>query len=142
MSPDLYSAGVIADFTGIISNGTRIRFRYFTGSITAGSFDDTITLYQSGTDFYTSGLVLSLSNLKGSKDAMLIEAGQLLTNDVKCFILGNVQTSGIFRIGIGSPTGLEYSTVPEGILESDINNVSVFKKLYLRVLTNGSLMGE
>ena len=57
---------------------------------------------------------------------------------------GSIQTSGTWRVGIGSPiTGFtEYSLVPKGVHQWDLDGVPVVKKVYIRRLTTGSLIGE
>jgi hypothetical protein len=140
--PDLTASGVRQDFNSVLENGNVVRFRYFNSSFVTGSFDDVIILTQSGVDFYTSGLILPLEIKEGSKDALLVEQGLLLLNDLKMFVAGTVQTSGLFKIGIGSPTGFEYSTIEPGVKSPEIGGAIIFKRLYLRRLITGSLSWE
>lgn len=134
---------------GVISAldyGQQLRIKYYNVSYGgAGSYyDDNITLTQSGADFWSSGIVLPINSSRGSNDAVLVEQGLLLTNDTKLYIQGSIDTSGIIKIGLGSATTMvnEYSILDDGIIKYSVNQVDVLKKIYLRRLTNGSLIGE
>ena len=129
----------------VLKNGTQLRFRYFNVAYPgAGSYyDDDTTLTQSGTDFYTSGLIFPINSKQGSTDALLVEQGLLLDNDSKVYVVGTVETSGLFKVGIGSPqisTSSQFAVIPEGIHSYQINGSPVYKLMYLRQLTNGSLV--
>ena len=123
--------------------GTVLRVRYFNYSIigNAGSYyDDAITLTLSGTT-YTSGLHTPVGN--SGMDAILKHQGKILEDDSKFYIPGNVQTSGLITIGIGSPppsSPREYSIVPVGTIGKSINDGTIYKVVYGRFLTNGSLL--
>jgi len=69
--------------------------------------------------------------------------GKILTNDLKLFLTGTVETSGTWRVGVGgSPPAREYALLPEGTIDWQINGNIVYKTCYIRYLTNGSLYGE
>ena len=102
-------------------------------------YDDEISLTLSGTT-YTSGLVRPIGT-KG-EDAFLRMQGKLLENDSKFYIAGNIQTSGIIKIGIGSPPRQEYSLIDPGTVYQRYQDVSVMKTCYGRWLPTGSLLGE
>ena len=126
--------------------GKEIRIKYYNTSWGAGSYyDDDVTLTQSGSDYWTSGVILPIANSRGSSDAVLLEQGKITTNDTKLYIDGSVPTSGTIKIGLGSYTnmsGCEYSLLSEGITKWEVNDIDIIKKLYIRNLPNGSLIGE
>ncbi len=130
-------------FEEALKYGQLIRLKYYNISYGAGSYyDDDVTLTQSGTDNWISGLVQPIDASRGSYEASLVEQGKLLNNDSKVYILGNIVTSGTLKVGLGSPPTSEYSVLNDGIISWNINGEQVIKKMYLRYLTNGSLMGE
>lgn len=141
---------IVQDFqTGVteaLDFGKLIRIKYYNTGWGAGSYyDDDVTLTQSGNDLWTSGVVLPISNARGSSDAVMLEQGKILMNDSKVYVAGDVPTSGTIKIGLGSFTnmsGAEYSLLSEGIMKWEVNATDILKKLYVRRLTNGSLVGE
>jgi len=125
--------------------GTSARIRYF--SATLGSvYDDDVSLVKSGNDLWISGVVESLNLTRGSADSNFVEQGKLVTEDSKFYVNGSLVFTGIsgnqFKIQIGSPTGQEYSLIPEGGIDHQVNGVLIFKAGYLRRLTTGSIFGE
>lgn len=127
--------------------GNQFRFRYFTSGYAGGGsyYDDKIVLTVSGTDIYCSGMMQPLNNNKGSFDSVLMEAGRLLQDDKVLFLNGSINTSGtdvIFKIGMGSPTTREFGIVSEGIVSHSLQGTQIYKKLYIRNLLTGSLIGE
>ena len=129
--------------------GAQIRFRYFNTAYIGSYYDDDITLTISGGDFWTSGVVLPISNSRGSSDAVLLEQGRILNNDTKLYIAGDINTSGTWKLGLGSngtgspvPITGEYSLLSEGTMKWDVNATPILKKLFIRRLTTGSLIGE
>lgn len=138
------ASGIRINVNQMINHGKRIRFKYFNSTYPgAGSYyDDDLTLTQAGDDYWTSGLIQPIDQTRGSIDAVLVEQGRLLNNDSKIYVLGTVNTSGLWRVGVGSPPTTEYAIVPEGIIPYPINNEIVYKKLYVRILNTGSLAEE
>ena len=143
--------GISDDFlTGVdevMSNfHQKVRLKYYNTSWGAGSYyDDDVSLTKSGNDLWCSGIILPVSNTQGSNDAILLEQGKILTNDTKLYIKGSISTSGIIKIGLGSYTnmsGCEYSLLDVGVTKWKVNDVDIMKKLYVRLLPNGSLLGE
>ncbi len=144
----------VSDFqngvTEALLYGEQIRFRYFNIGYGPGSYyDDDTILTISGNDFWTSGVVLPITNARGSSDAILLEQGKILMSDTKLYIDGAINTSGIWKLGLGSngvgspvPITGEYSLLSEGIMKWDVNATPVLKKLFIRRLTTGSLIGE
>jgi hypothetical protein len=141
---------IITDFQNGVDEalkfGQKVRIKYYNSSLNSGSYyDDDVILTQSGIDLWISGIVLPITQTRGSNDAVLIEQGKLLSNDSKLYIEGAINTSGAIKIGLGSYTnmsGCEYNVIGEGITKWSVNNISVLKKIYLRRLSNGSLIGE
>ncbi len=133
------------DFDSLLEFGEQVVFKYYTHSFGAG-YDDEITLTQSGTDFWVSGIVQPISNKQFSSEALLLEQGKLLLDDRKLYVSGEVQTSGASPIKIGmtgSPTTQQYQILGEGqVTEWDINGDPVYKKVFVRFLPNGSFIGE
>jgi len=133
----------VEGFNEVLKYGQLVRLKYFNTSFGAGSYyDDDVTLNQSGSDLWISGIVLPIDRARGSSDAMLLEQGKLLSNDTKLYLEGYIDTSGTFKVGLGSPPTGEYSVIPEGIIDWKVNTESVVNKLYVRRITTGSLMGE
>ncbi len=129
----------------ILNYGEPIRFKYYNISYGAGSYyDDDVTLTQSGTNAWASGLVQPIDQSRGSTDAILLEQGKILMNDSKIYVLGSVQTSGLgqIKVSIGSPTFQEYQIINDGTIQWVVNGSPVYKKIYVRFLTNGSFIGE
>jgi hypothetical protein len=127
-------------FSDILTNGEKIRIKYYDTSFGAGSYyDDDITLTQSGTDYWTSGIIMPINTSKGSAESILVEQGKLLTNDSKLYINGDINVSGTIKIKRGTE---EYNLLSEGVNKWDIQGDDIYKKLYIRRLTTGSLYGE
>lgn len=138
---------IVQDFNNGVDEaltfGQQVRFKYYSITTGAGSYyDDNISLTQSGNDYWTSGVILPINGTRGSEDAVLIEQGKILTNDTKLYVRGEVQTSGIIKVGLGSPVGNEYSLLGEGVTNWSVNETDILKKLFIRVLPLGSLTGE
>jgi hypothetical protein len=135
---------LIADFNQSVSEfGSQIRARYFNVSGADASFDDDVVLTQSGIDIWTSGVIQPISNEEGSNDAQLMEQGNLINNDLRLYVQGSFQTSGTFRIGLGSPITAEYGlSFEKGVTNWEVGGTSIYKRIYLRQLTTGSLNGE
>ena len=125
----------------VLKLGQLVRFRYF-NSFYTGEYDDDISLTQSGTDLWVSGVVLPIDASRGSSDAVLLQQGQILTNDTKLYVDGTTPCSGTYKIGLGSPPLGEYSVLSDGVITWNINAESIVNKLYIRRIPTGSLMGE
>ena len=121
-----------------------LKIRYYSQS--AGSvYDDDMALTQSGNAVWISGIVLSLQGITSSTDANLLEQGKLINSDQKVFVNGSVALTGSIlqvKIQIGSPTGNQHSMIPDGAQVYEANGIPIYKKFYIRYLTNGSLIGE
>jgi len=139
-----YSSPIRDEVKGLINKyGQIVRIKYYTATYTSGAYDDDVTLSESGTALWTSGLALPITAPRGSSEAELLEQGRILRSDKKLYLPGDVDTSGVYvKIGLGSPPAEEYSILPEGVLSYDITGSSVYKKCYIRVLPAGSFIGE
>ena len=130
------------DVDSILNYGDRIRIKYFVGSVGSAFYDDQQVLTQTGTDIWTSGLIQPINTSIGGYDASFLEQGKIMQNDSKLYINGRINTSGILRIGVGSPSTREYSMLPDGTNVQLINGSPVYKKVFIRILPLGSLYGE
>jgi len=137
---------LVTDFQAGVSEalkfGEQVSIKYYNTNVLEDGYDDDVILTQSGTNLWISGVVLPITNARGSSDAILLEQGKILTNDTKLYIEGTVSTSGVIKIGLGSPIEYEYSLLSEGVTKWEVNDIDILKKLYLRRLTTGSLIGE
>lgn len=131
-------------FTNLIGKtGQQIALKYY--SQTIGSvWDDEVTLTQSGTTLWTSGIVLPLDRKTGTRDSVLLEQGKLIDDDMRLYVNGSLNLTGSqfqIKVQLGSPTGDNYSTLD--LNDSPrVENQIIYKKQYIRRLTNGSLIGE
>ena len=121
--------------------GNPVRMRYFNKAFVTGSYDDQITLTQSGTDTWISGLVQPI----GKSEQHLVQQGLLLTNDLVMYVDGGINVSGTWRVGIGSaspPTG-EFVPLENNLVNSpNINGSVMYRMLFLRRIPTGSIFGE
>jgi len=141
------SSSLQSDISQVLKYGEQIRFKYYNTSFGAGSYyDDDVSYTQSGTDFWTSGLVQPIDKVTGGYDSLLLQQGKITVDDKKCYVLGTVQTSGLgpIKIGMtGSPTTRQYEILNDGqTISWNVNGSSVYKKIYCRFLANGSFIGE
>ena len=137
-----FMTSVRKDFKQAVEYGEQIRIMHFTGSKAVGEYDDADVLIQSGASIWTSGLVMPITNKYGSSEALLLEQGKIKTDDKKIFIAGDIETTNTMRIGIGNPVTEEHSIIADGVTNYPAGGEVVYKKLYCRVLGNGSLTGE
>ena len=140
----LTSAEVGSDFNKVVTVcGQKVRFRYFTRASGSGNtYDDDITLTQSGSDLWLSGVIQPILGPKGNDEAALWEQGRIIFGDNKLYVHGNVSTSGLWRVGIGSPNLQEFGITEAGQNAWNIGGTTVYKKLYVRYLPTGSLAEE
>lgn len=122
--------------------GQLVRIKYYTTSGADASYDDDVVLTQSGSSLWISGMVQPIDQKRGSWDSVLMEQGKVMQNDSKLYIDGSVNTSGLVKIGLGSPIINEYSILELGVNAHNIGGQNVYKKIYIRALTNGSFIGE
>lgn len=137
---------LIAGFNTMISRvGKPIRLRYYS-LFYNDVYDDDVRLTQSGTDVWTSGIVLPLQNKDtASFDFLLTEQGKLSYEDQRLYVNGSLLLVGSniqCKIGVGSPNYDQFSVIPLGGIPVEWNDSKIYKKAYIRRLTNGSLIGE
>jgi len=139
------ASDLLQKFNNGLQYGEQVRFKYY-NSVGTGDYDDDITLTQSGTDFWVSGIVQPISSNQYSSDSLLLQQGKILKDDKKLYVAGNIQTSGLgpIKIGMnGSPTSEQYRILEDGqVTEWSVNGSVIYKKVYLKYLTNGSFVGE
>jgi len=136
---------VQSDVNDIINEyGVITRFKYYSGIFTTGSYDDDASLVytSTGSIIWTTGLTQPLDRQRGSVDSFMVEQGLLLERDSKMYVAATVPTSGMVKIGIGSPPSQEYFIVDNGVISWDINGSAIYKKIYVRHLPGGSILGE
>ncbi len=124
--------------------GVQIHLRHFSTSF-GSVWDDDGILSQVGTDIWTSGVVLPIDARRGSHDSVLVEQGKLLNQDLRLYVNGSLLITGSERlvtIGIGSPVGEVFTTIPDGTIRAEVEGVPVYKKVFLSRLPLGSLQGQ
>ena len=122
-------------------NWTNVTLSSYTFTTGSDSYDDQRTVTQVGSTV-TSGLefpVGGTNSNSSSVDAMLLEQGKLKTSDKKLYLFGNISISGNSVIGLGSPTAVQHTVISDGIQQYSINGTPVYKKIFVRVDTAGSL---
>ena len=130
------------DIAEVLKYGQQIRVKYFSNFRNSEDYDDDLSLFQSGTDVWTSGLIQPLDSRQGSKESIMVSQGLLHSEDRRLFVDNNFVASGNFRIGIGSPVTEEVVLSSGGVIDWQIEGITVYKKLYVQNLITGSLVGE
>ena len=123
--------------------GRPIKLIYYNETI-GSVWDDEVSLSESGTAFI-SGLVFPMDSRKGSVDSVLLEQGRLIDGDKRLYVNGSVLITGSetqLRIQLGSNVGESYAPIPLGGIAPEVQGIQIYKKVYIRRLTNGSLIGE
>ena len=130
------------DFDSLIGQyGRTIRFTRFEVSGADAGYDDEVVL-GSAVISWESGLIQPVRAVRGSINAVLIEQGKVLMNDSVVYINGDINTSGAFRVGLGSPPTEDYFVVDDGITSWPVNGSVVYKKMIVRRLSTGSFVNE
>ena len=131
----------------IAQAGTPIRLRYFVTSYSGATYDDNYVT-QSGTNVWAKALVFPIDSTTGGVDYKQIQQGVLQTDDKKLYVNGSlntwqdVQVSGVLMLGVGSPTVVEHAIIDNGIISQKVNDTSVYKKIYARILNGGSFYNQ
>ena len=135
----VFAGELLEDINSFINQyGTIIRIRKFTKTIGAGSMDDDVLL-TSGVNVWTSGLIQSI----GTNESNLVQQGLLKRDDFKIYVSGDVNISGLWKLGVGSPTTEEYALANRGTIDApQVNGSVLYQKAFIRKLQNGSLFGE
>lgn len=124
--------------------GKPITIKYFS-HVTGSVWDDETTLTEiAGSQLATSGIVMPISNKFGSEDVNLLEQGKLRAQDQKLYVNGSLDFTGVgsnlsVKIVMGTDS---YTLVPLGGIPYEVENTPIYKKSYIRLLNNGSLLGE
>jgi len=138
-----FGSGLKLEFENFVNSyGNQVRFKYYTNTIGSTTYDDDSTLAITGTSIWTSGIITPIKDSRGSYDAILIEQGKIQITDRIIYISSDIQTSGIWKVGIGSPVAREYCMTEGGVILWENQGVNVYKKVYVKELTTGSLYGE
>jgi len=133
---------VSANFQKLLDeNSVPVRVKHYEEVADHQQYDDALQLQQTGVAVWVSGCIQPIKNVKGSYDAVLLEQGKIKTTDKKIYV-PNVATNGTIKVGIGSPVTTEHSVIPDGMEAWEISGSVIYKKLYLRELVAGSLIGE
>lgn len=131
------------NFNSILQQfGTTCRMKYYTESALIQGYDDSVTLFQSGTELWLNAVAHTLTQKSSATDALLLSQGRILQNDLKIYVNGSIITNQPFKICVGSPATTEYGVIPEGTQAYAINGSEPYKFFYVRALPNGSLIGE
>ena len=136
-------------FNEVFKYGQQVRIKYYTGSLALSSYDDDVALTlvsgPTGT-IWTSGIIQPISNARSERGAelpLLLEQGKIIETDHILYLPGSRNLSGqTIKIGVGSPVQYENTIVPAGIWYWNINGSVIYQKVYIRSLTNGSMLGE
>ena len=109
-----------------------------------------VALISNSVDFYYSGLPVLTSGIiqcpdpNNAEDNLLFEQGKIGINDLRIYLHGSLilspNTGSVLQtiIGIGSSN---YSIVPIGAQAEEVNGTPIYKRAFIRRLTNGSLVG-
>ena len=65
--------------------------------------------------------------------------------DLRLYFNGSLLRTGSERlvtIGIGSPVGEVFTTIPDGTIRAEVEGVPIYKKVFLSRLPLGSLIGQ
>ena len=138
---------LIAGFNKALRDaGEQIKVSYFYQTV-GSVWDDEVNLTLSGASVLTSGIVFPVSDKYGSEDAMLLEQGRIGMGDKKLYVAGSLAFVGgtgsllDVRISLGASANESYSIVWGGI-PWQAGETDIYKKLYIRKLPTGSLIGE
>lgn len=123
--------------------GQVFRIQYFNSSV-GSVWDDQRTLTQSGNNLWISGVWQELRDVpETSEDAVLIEQGRLSYHDSRAIISGNIDTTSgdrVFTLAHSGTTISEvYKEMLPGMHQPTYQGTNIIKKVYLRILPNGSL---
>lgn len=134
------------DFDAVLNEiGDMIRIKFYTESGANANLDDDVVVAQSGTNIWASGIIQPFDKPTGDTEKKLMEEGQILLGDLRLYTNGSLDLSGDrVKIGLGSPTPtFEYQVIDPGVIQSPyIGLTPIYKKVYCRILNNGSFIGE
>jgi hypothetical protein len=116
------------------TGGLSTQINIISFAVVPTSYDDDITQTITGS-VTISGLVFPITTKFGSREALLLEQGKVLTTDKTLFI-GSANLSGNILVGIGSN---KYSIIPDGVTKYEIGGNQIYNKLFIRNIVGGSL---
>ena len=126
-------------FNGLVQKaGKPIGVTYY--AQTPGSvWDDEVILAKSGNTLWTSGVVLPI----GQADSLLVEQGKLSDSDQRLYVNGSLSFTGSamqVEIQLGSQTTTDqiFTKIPGGT-NPEVEDQRIYRKIYIRRLTTGSL---
>jgi len=132
-------------FNSLMSkSGKPITIKYYLNTI-GSVYDDEVTLTEiTGSRLNISGIVMPISNKYGSEDVNLLEQGKLRTQDQKLYVNGSIDFTGAgsnisTKIIMSNDT---YTIIPIGGIPYEVENTQIYKRAYVRILNNGSFIGE
>lgn len=141
------STELIELFNTFVSDyGQRVRLKYYIYSYSGAEYDNAY-LTASGSSIWLDGRQSILSSSRSGEDYKKVQEGAIQFNDSVLYIPGSLSTpinsSGVMtKVGIGSPTPVEYFVIDTGKIVPNITGVDIYQKLYIRVLNNGSFINE
>jgi len=128
-------------FNSIISKaGKPIGITYYALSHVNGSvWDDEVILAKSGNTLWTSGIVLPI----GQADSVLVEQGKLIDSDQRLYVNGSLSFTGSefqveIQLGSATTTDQIFTKIPGGI-NPEVEDQRIYRKIFIRKLTTGSL---
>ena len=95
---------------------------------------------------WTTGLMFC-TDPNNAEDTLLLEQGKIGMNDIRVYTTGDLiyspNTGSVLQtiVGVGSPSTEFYSMIPIGANTEEVCGIAIYKRAYLRRLTNGSLIG-
>lgn len=134
-------------FNYLMNNGGRIFSVKYYKATTGSIYDEADSLTQSGNTLWLSG-ILQCPDPNNAEDTILLEQGKIGMNDLRVYFHGSVilspNTGSVLqtKIGVGSPGDNFYSIIPIGANAEEVFGQSIYKRAFIRRLTNGSLIGE
>jgi len=132
------------DFSGSVTQyGQSMRVAYYKDSYSGTAYDNAY-LTASGTNQWMTAFDFPVGQGRNTgEDFKFLAQGRIQQDDRKIFVPPHINLSGAgVKIGIGSPTPVEYAIIPEGVSVYNVQGVDIYKKAYVRKLNTGSLPGE
>ena len=129
----------------VTENGERVRLKTYLQTFSGATYDDGY-ITKSGNDTWFDGLKQPLSSKDGGEDFKFLQQGLIQMDDSKLYIPGSVDITSSFKYKLyigGSPALTPvYEIVPNGVINWSISGTDVYKKVFVRLLENGSFANE
>lgn len=131
------------DFDSLVTkNGQPIRIRYYTVTYSGADYDQQFVT-PSGSDVWCYGMSFNLDKKTGGEDRSYLEQGLIILNDSKIYIPGSIPIDSLTKLMFGSPAiGSVFAPISNGWFTDYLSGVPILKKVYIRLLNNGSFIGE